>query len=230
MPTIATFDHAMLRPGRNLAALRALGGGSITMSGADQPFRIAGNEAVVYRLENAAPGYVALRCFLTDKLDSAVLARYQRLSKDSTLRRLRASEHSPMVQFVHLFPEGLLLPGPDFRSLTEPVIAMEWIEGPTLIEAVDRAARQGEKRVLNALANSWLRAVAANRDVEFSHGALTGQNVMIDLERGPVFVDYDTAWWPGAVSAFASQATGGLFASARGRLGAGAARRLCRAC
>ena len=200
MPTIATFDHAMLHPGRNLTAFRALGGGSISMSGADQPFRIAGNEAVVYRLENAAPGYVALRCFLTDKLDTAVLARYQRLSKDSTLRRLRTSEHSPLVQFVHLFPEGLLLPGPDFRSLTEPVIAMEWIDGPTLIEAVDRAARQQEKRVLSALANSWLRAVAANREVEFSHGSLTGQNVMVDLERGPVFVDYDTAWWPGAVS------------------------------
>jgi hypothetical protein len=200
MPTIATFDHAMLRPGRNLTALRALGGGSIAMAGADQPFRIAGGEAVVYRLENAAPGYVALRCFQTDKLDTAVLARYQRLSKDSTLRRLRSSDHSPLVQFVHLFPEGLLLPGPDFRSLPEPVIAMEWIEGPTLIEAVDRAARQGEKRVLNALANSWLRAVAANRAVEFSHGSLTGQNVMIDLERGPVFVDYDTAWWPGAIS------------------------------
>jgi hypothetical protein len=200
MPTIATFDHAMLRPGRNLTAFRALGGGSITMAGADQPFRIAGNDAVVYRLENAAPGYVALRCFLTDKLDSAVLARYQRLSKDSTLRRLRSSEHSPLVQFVHLFQEGLLLPGPDFRSLSEPVIAMEWIEGPTLIEAVDRASRQQEKRVLNALANSWLRAVAANRAVEFSHGSLTGQNVMVDLERGPVFVDYDTAWWPGAVS------------------------------
>ncbi len=200
MPTIATFDHAMLRPGRNLSAFRALGGGSITMSGAGQPFRIAGNEAVVYRLENAAPGYIALRCFLTDKLDSAVLARYQRLSKDSTLRRLRATEHSPLVQFVHLFPDGLLLPGPDFRSLSEPVIAMEWIEGPTLIEAVDRAARQQEKRVLSALANSWLRAVAANREVEFSHGSLTGQNVMVDLERGPIFVDYDTAWWPGAVT------------------------------
>ncbi|MCA9858634.1 MAG: hypothetical protein KC438_02890, partial [Thermomicrobiales bacterium] len=26
------------------------------------------------------------------------------------------------------------------------------------------------------------------------------QNVMIDLERGPILVDYDTAWWPGAVS------------------------------
>jgi hypothetical protein len=190
----------MLRPGRNLSAFRALGGGSITMSGADQPFRVSGNEAVVYRLENAAPGYVALRCFLTDKLDNAVLARYQRLSKDATLRRLRASEHSPLVQFIHLFPDGLLLPGPDFRSLTEPVIAMEWIEGPTLIEAVDRAARLNEKRVLSALANSWLRAVAANREVEFSHGSLTGQNVLIDLERGPVFVDYDTAWWPGAVS------------------------------
>jgi hypothetical protein len=200
MPTIATFDHAMLRPGRNLPAMRALGGGSITMAGAHQPLRVAGNNAVVYRLENAAPGYVALRCFLTDKLDDAVLARYQRLSKDSTLRRLRASEHSPLVQFVHLFPEGLLLPGPDFRSLSEPLIAMEWIEGPTLIEAVDRAARQREKRVLTALANSWLRAVAANREVEFAHGSLTGHNVMIDLERGPVFVDYDTAWWPGAVS------------------------------
>jgi hypothetical protein len=200
MPTIATFDHAMLRPGRNLTAFRALGGGSISMAGTHQPFRIAGTDAVVYRLENAAPGYVALRCFLTDKLDPAVLARYQRLSKDSTLRRLRASEHSPLVQFVHLFPDGLQLPGPDFRSLSEPIIAMEWIEGPTLIEAVDRAARQREHRVLNALANSWLRAVAANRDVEFSHGSLTGQNVMIDLERGPVFVDYDSAWWPGAVS------------------------------
>ena len=200
MPTIATFDHAMLRPGRNLAAFRALDGGTIAMAGATQPFRVAGNEAVVYRLENAAPGYIALRCFLTDRLDNAVLARYQRLSKDATLRRLRASEHSPLVQFVHLFPDGLLLPGPDFRSASEPIIAMEWIEGPTLIEAVDRAARQREHRVLHALANSWLRAVAANREVEFSHGSLTGQNVMIDLERGPVFVDYDTAWWPGAVS------------------------------
>lgn len=200
MPTIATFDHAMLKPGRNLACFRALGGGSISMAGAAQPFRVAGNEAVVYRLENAAPGFIALRCFLTDKLDNSVLARYERLSKDATLRRLRAPEHSPLVQFVHLFSDGLLIPGPDFRSLTEPVIAMEWIEGPTLLEAVDRAARQGEQRVLNALANSWLRAVSANRAVDFSHGSLTGQNVMIDLERGPVFVDYDTAWWPGAVS------------------------------
>lgn len=200
MPTVATFDHAMLRPGRNLKAFRALGGGSITMSGADQPFRIVGSEAVVYRLENAAPGYVALRCFLTDTLDESVLARYQRLSKDATLRRLRAPEHSPVVQYIHLFPDGLLLPGPDFRSLTEPVIAMEWIGGPTLIEAVDRAARLREHRVLHALANSWLRAATANRAVDFSHGSLSGHNVMIDLERGPVFVDYDTAWWPGAVS------------------------------
>jgi hypothetical protein len=200
MPSLATFDHAMLRPGRNVPAYRQLGGGTLVMHGDNQPARVAGVDAVVYRLENIPFGKIALRCFLSDELNSSTLARYQRLSRDGTLRRLRSPEHSPLVAFIKLFPDGVLLPGPDFRSLPEPIVAMEWIDGPTLIEAVDRACRLGERRVLSALANSWLRAMASNHEVDFSHGSLSGHNVLIDLERGPVLVDYDTAWWPGAAS------------------------------
>jgi hypothetical protein len=196
MPTIAAYDHAMARAARMVPAVSRLGG-KVAMAGTDQPWRIAGQEAVVYRLDQGDQRRLALRGFLADDIDPRTLAVYNGLSTPATLRRLHANGNVPIVRWVSLESDGVAIPGPDFRSVRYPLVAMEWVGGPTILDAADRASRGRDRYVLRSIADAWLQSIGTLASVRFVHGDLTSDNALIHLERGVVLVDYDRSWWPG---------------------------------
>ncbi|MCC6791093.1 MAG: hypothetical protein IT336_05385 [Thermomicrobiales bacterium] len=198
MPTLTLLDEAMLRAGRMVPAVNRLGGGAIAMAGSQQPWRVVGSEAVVYQLRQQNGRVIALRCLLSDTPDPALADRYRALSNDATLRRLRAGGDSPIVGQITYMADGLTLPGTELRSITQPVIGMDWVMGPTLLAAADRACRARDAHYLLALAQAWRSAMESLHAVQFVHGNLSGDNAMVRPREGIALVDYDTAYWPGA--------------------------------
>jgi hypothetical protein len=75
---------------------------------------------------------------------------------------------------------------------------MDWVMGPTLLAATDRACRTRDHLYLAALAQAWRTSMEALHAVQFVHGNLTGDNAMVRPREGIALVDYDTAYWPGA--------------------------------
>ena len=198
MPTLTLLDDAMLRAGRMVPAVHRLGGGSIAMAGTQQPWRVVGSEAVVYQLRQPTGRVLALRCLLSDTHEASFADRYRALSDPATLRNLRAGGTSPIVGQIAFLPEGLSLPGSELRSVHHPIVAMDWVMGPTLIAAADRACRARDEPYLTALAQAWLSAMEILKEIQFVHGNLTGDNAMVRPREGIALVDYDTAFWPGA--------------------------------
>ena len=200
MPTLEALDDAMLRPGRAVPAVNRLGGGSIAMAGTDQPWRVIGSDAVVYQLRQPTGRVLALRCPLADAadLDPTLGERYRALAADPALAPLRAGSASPLVGGVSYVPDGLLFPAPDFRSIGLPVIALDWVMGPTVMSGADRACGKEDRPYLEALADAWLAAVEALGAARFSHGDLSADNAVVRPGGGVALVDYDACAWPGS--------------------------------
>ncbi len=200
MPDLTAFDGAMLRHGRSVPAVNRLGGGAIAMAGPQQPWRVTGDTSAVYQLRQPGGRLLALRCPLDEpeRLDRWYAERYRALETDARLTDLRGVAGSPLVGGIRYVADGLLLPGPDFRSLPYPVVALDWIVGPTLRAAAERASTAGDRAALEALANAWPRAMEIARRGRFSHGDLAPGNVMVRPDGSLAFVDYDTSAWPGS--------------------------------
>ncbi len=79
-----------------------------------------------------------------------------------------------------------------------PSVMMEWIDGPTLFQAVDRAAANGNRAVLDAIAAALRDLSIGLRDGRITHGDLTPDNLMLRANGELVCVDLDTLEWPGA--------------------------------
>ena len=198
MPTLEALDDAMLRPGRSVPAVNRLGGGALAMAGADQPWRVVGGTAAVYQLRQPSGRVFALRCPLADRIPPALADRYRALANDPAVAALRAAPGSPLVGGVTFLPDGISLPAPEFRSTAHPVIAMEWVMGPTLLAAVDRACRAADRGQLAALGGAWLAAVEALAAARFVHGELSADNALVRPGGGLALVDYDSCGWSGS--------------------------------
>jgi hypothetical protein len=177
-----------------------LGGGTIATISDSQPFRVVGREAVVYQLRQATGKVAALRCWLEDDISPEMIARYRALGSPGTLRRLRGIDRSPIIGSLGLHADGVRVEADDFRSETRPVVVLDWLMGPTVLAAVDRACRSKDTGSLSALAQAWRVAVAAATEVGFVHGDLTADNGIVRPKEGIAYVDYDTAYWPDAPS------------------------------
>lgn len=199
MPTVSDFDAAMLQVGRSVPAVQRLGGGTIAMSGQRQPWRIVGRDAVIYQLNQPSGSALALRCPLGDvqALDPNQGERYRALATDPTVAALRRGG-GPILSGIVYFQEGITLPAGDFRSRAHPLIAMEWVKGPTLLAAVDHACQNEDDAFLTALAEAWATMMNRLAGAEFSHGDLVADNVMLRPSGSLALVDYDTCSWPDA--------------------------------
>ena len=199
MPTLTHYDDAMLRAGRMIPAVNRLGGGMIAMAGA-QPWRVIGNEAVVYQLRQSSGRVFALRCLLTDTIEPTLPDRYRALGNDLSIERFRSRAFSPVIGGVSYIPDGVALQAPDFRSARLPLIAMDWVMGPTLMAAIDRACQGNDQQYLLALAEAWRTAMLMCGEERFVHGDLTAHNAMVRPKEGIALVDYDRCWWPDSPS------------------------------
>lgn len=218
MPTLADFDAAMLQGGRSVPAVQRLGGGTIALAAPRQPWRVVGQTAVVYQLSQPSGSALALRCPIGDPevIDPVLGERYRALGSDPTVAPLRRSG-GPLLGGLIYFPEGLILPAGEFRSISHPVMVMEWVKGPTLLAAVDRACREEETEVLAALAEAWVAAMTRLAQAGFSHGDLVADNVMIRPSGGIALVDYDTCSWPDAITTRRSPASAPIQAGIEAR-------------
>lgn len=79
-----------------------------------------------------------------------------------------------------------------------PSVLMEWIDGPTLFEAIDLAAGHRNRDVLDAIAAALRDLSIGLRDSRVTHGDLTPDNLMLRPSGELVCVDLDTLEWPGA--------------------------------
>lgn len=197
MPTLTHLDDAMLRAGRMVPAINRLGGGMIALAGA-QPWRVIGDEAVIYQLRQSSGRVFALRCLFADTLDPGLADRYRALGTDAAIKRFRSRAFSPVVGGVSFVGDGIVVPGADLRSTRWPLIVMDWVMGPTLMAAVDRASRGNDQQYLLALAEAWRTAMLMCAEEGFVHGDLTAHNAMVRPKEGIALVDYDRSWWPTA--------------------------------
>lgn len=199
MPNLDELDGAMLQPARWVPAIHRLGGGTILMAAADQPWRVAGRSAVVYQLRQPGGRVIALRCLFAEgeALDPDLEGRYRGLASATVLAPLRQPD-GPLATDLNVFPRGLAFPARDLRSSIHPLIAMGWVMGPTLLAAADRACRARDSASLDLYAESWATAVAALTSVGFSHGDLAADNALVRPGGGIALIDYDTVAWPGS--------------------------------
>lgn len=198
MPSLAALDDAMLRPGRSVPGVNRLGGGTITMEGPGRPWRLVGTDAVVYQLRQPTGRVLALRCPLLDTPPRTFADRYRGLGSDPAIKKLRERPESPLVDDIVYLADGLLLPAPDLRSASHPVVGMAWVTGATLLAAVDSACCERDAEALIGMAEAWRRAMDALASAGVVHGDLTATNAIVRPDESIALVDYDTCVWPGA--------------------------------
>ena len=199
MPTPATIENALRTPNRFAPGIKRLGGGTIARRSDGSLALLVGGDAVVGHLREQPTGRtIALRVPLRDDGDRAALDIAVAFPTDPVISRLRTLVPSPIAGGVSVVADGLLLQNLDGSSRSFPVVAMEWIPGPTLADAVVRTIESNDLVRMSMLGTQWLRMMQALTDAGFIHGNLTPDNVMIRRGDAMAIVDYDTAAWPGS--------------------------------
>ncbi|MFT4037824.1 MAG: phosphotransferase [Thermomicrobiales bacterium] len=193
--TLSQFDALFRQAGRNVPAVRSLGGGAIRTDAEGAPLRQTGRHALVYEMRAHTGRILALRVFRTpDPARDAALARhYETLHNDTQLIPLRDAGTLPRE--VQWMTEGVLRDGGSPASL--PLLAMERVPGRTLRQTAVRLGREADAAHFAMLADSWLAAALALEEHGFVHGDLTADNLMVRPDGGIALVDLDTATWPG---------------------------------
>ena len=153
-----------------------------------QPRLHVGNTAIVACLEDATGDKTALR--VANEFGGGLFWQRHYHSMEETLPRSARG----------YFPRNILplLGGITLVGRKMPTILMEWIDGPTLFEAIDRAASRKNPDVLDAIAAAMRDLSIGLRDSRVTHGDLTPDNLMLRPNGELVCVDLDTLEWPGA--------------------------------
>lgn len=198
MPPLQTLDQAMLHTATALPILGRIGGGQIALVDGRQPWRTVGMDNSVYVLRQPAGRMLALRIPLADAVPPALAAHYTALANDQRLLPLKNAPGSPIPARAAWYADGLALPARDLRSIRHPLAVLDWIDGPTLIAAVDRSCRAGDGAALAALANAWTQMVGLLTVHGFVHGDLAADNVIVRADGTLALIDFDTAIWPGS--------------------------------
>ncbi|MCC6314258.1 MAG: phosphotransferase [Thermomicrobiales bacterium] len=195
MPTLSEFDHAMHDPGRFVPAVRRLGGGTLAITASGDLWRIVGRTAVVYALRCPTGRILALR--VPRERHVRQIERYTALASAPGLAPLRVAG-GPLPNELRTIADGITLPAADFRSVSHPLVAMEYIPGGTLAQGVTEAIATDDRAAIGGLADAWRAAAAEMEAHGFSHGDLRPGNVVLRPEGALAVVDFDTAVWPGS--------------------------------
>jgi serine/threonine protein kinase len=158
-----------------------------------RPWGLEGAFAVVYKFTTSKGEPCALRCFKM-QVSQDMQTRYEQLGA-----YFRAHAPDITTQFTY-YNTGIeveeRLQGKT-QSHVYPLIAMDWIEGETLLERVDALCKDHDQAGLDRLAEQWLALLRTLRQARIAHGDLAGGNVMVRKTDGSlVLVDYDGACIP----------------------------------
>ncbi|RAQ97659.1 protein kinase family protein [Thermogemmatispora tikiterensis] len=198
MPGRLAFDEAMQFPrSRLLVPDPELREGQVEMVEIKtrrglirRPWGLEGGFAVVYKFRTRSGQARALRCFHVDmKPDTE--ERYRQIA---TYFAAQPALQAVTVPFTY-YREGIVVKEQG-RGEVCPLIAMEWVEGRTLCEAVHLYCNQGNRGALRELSQRWQKLVLTMREARMAHGDLAGSNVLVREDGRLVLVDYDGVYIP----------------------------------
>lgn len=189
MDRLARFQNALAE--RRVPALTGLHARPV-LDRAGLPNVVAGNNALVARLRRADGGDVALRIVASAGKPREWAIRYAALAQFQQSRSLNR-----VPSAISVIDAGLPIleaddPG---ESNGEFGMVMEWIPGPTLLQGIDRAARAGNVEVIRALSTAYVQLWNDLQRVDFIHGDVTAQNLMVRANGQLACVDLDGAAW-----------------------------------
>jgi len=153
-------------------------------------FFSSGNFAAVFRMQNRQTGQpVALRCFLR-----AVPGRKERLTQ---IARYLAQHPSPYWVPVQYHTAEIWVDTRFGGAAEFDVLAMPWIEGPTLAAYVAACCRAENKEALGKLAQRFDAFAHWLIHQPVAHGDLKPDNILVEPNGRLVLVDYDGFYVPG---------------------------------
>ena len=198
MPFRDALDAALTDPTATAPVIRHLGGGSLATTADGKIWRLHARDAIIARLDQANGRAITLRIPVAPDGDPVALAIHAAFATSPVITRLRAGAPSPICGGISVIPAGIIMRDSRRQGSPHPVIAMEWLPGPTLADAILALAERGDRDRLLGLATQWTRAMLALAEAEFTHGELDPGNAMLRRGDAIVLVDYDSAFWPDA--------------------------------
>jgi TolA-binding protein len=177
-PTPQDYNEALQNPSLSFTDtdLRT-GHPALTSFGLPRP--ITGNFASVYRLNSIGADW-AVRCFLRNIPDQA--KRYQEISKQLD------KAHLPYTVDFHYLDQGIKTHGQWY-----PVLKMQWVEGVTLTNFIER--NLDNSALMGTLAEHFKKMMSLLRDNGIAHGDLQHGNILV-RDNDFKLVDYDGMYVP----------------------------------
>lgn len=195
MDRIARFQNALIQP--EVPEFRTLGVRP-EVDHAGRPIVVAGNNALVAKLIRRDDRHVAFRVVDDTGVGGDWLLRHTALQQGLSHGIRQRIPAGIRVVRGRSFA-GVIHPGDDTRAgRSTAAVAMEWIDGPTLMQTVDRAARAGNAAVLRALGKALHEFMDGLAAESFVHGDITAHNIIVRPSGTLTVVDFDTATWPGS--------------------------------
>lgn len=195
MDRISRFQDALLQS--DVPEFQSLGVRP-EMDHAGQPIVVAGNNAMVAKLIRRDGRHVAFRVVDNSGVGGDWLLRHTALQQQlGPGVRLRIPAGVRVVRGRSF--AGVIDPEDDGRvARSVAAVAMEWIDGPTLMQTIDRAARAGNAAVLRALGKALGECMNGLAAESFVHGDITAHNIIVRPDGTLTIVDFDSASWPGS--------------------------------
>ncbi len=192
MPARLDYDQAILFAETRLKVsnsdLRAGQVETVKMGATSLPWGNQGGFAVVYKFRSKSGSMRALRCFTRTVIDPDFKNRYERIGP---YFRAHAAEITADFTYYDQGIEVLEMVNGQPQNTIYPIIDMEWIEGVTLFDYVEKLCKQRDQAKLGEIANRWFDVVLKLRKANAAHGDLAAVNVMVRNDGRLVLIDYD---------------------------------------
>jgi len=197
-PSSEDYTYALEKPagkrhfksGLGREMLDEVNAGSIIRSTGSKYLHCAnGNFAFIYKCQT--PGrLLALRC-LRSAPPSDLAERCRQITE------FRTRQGCKYLAECRYFDDALYVPI-GTQGQYYPVIAMEWVEGKTLLAAAEALAKTRNRRALKNLADRWSTMIMEMTAHQVVHGDLQPDNIHVPPgDSSLVLLDYDTLVVPG---------------------------------
>ncbi|GCE26323.1 hypothetical protein KDA_18070 [Dictyobacter alpinus] len=163
---------------------------STTLGSLERPWGIEGGFAVVYKFITRSGKVRALRCFRVP-INQDMRYRYERISA------FFATQAPDITVDTHYYADSIVVKEQGVAApRAYPIIDMQWVDGMTLLEAVDAYCQRHDTAALHNLAQRCLQLLLRMQQCGMAHGDLAGVNIMLGANNQLLLVDYDGVYIP----------------------------------